>query len=72
LQRASVGSTEVGLPITLAEIGLADLSGDMITQIARRATAPGETIHNEPFEVTPDMAADAIRAADALGRTWKG
>jgi glycerol dehydrogenase len=40
-------------------------------QIARRATAPGETIHNEPFPVTPDMTADAIRAADALGRAWK-
>jgi glycerol dehydrogenase len=64
-------STEVGLPITLGEIGLADLSSDLLSQIARRATAPGETIHNEPFEVTPDMTADAIRAADALGRAWK-
>ena len=61
-------STEVGLPITLAEIGLSDLSQDLLAQIARRATAPGETIHNEPFEVTPDMVADAILAADALGR----
>jgi hypothetical protein len=30
-----------------------------------------ETIHNEPFEVHADMVADAIRAADALGRAWK-
>jgi glycerol dehydrogenase len=64
-------STEVGLPITLGEIGLAELSGKLLLQIAQRATAPGETIHNEPFEVTPDMTADAIRAADALGRAWK-
>jgi hypothetical protein len=35
------------------------------------SNAPGETIHNEPFEVTPDMVADAILAADALGRDWK-
>ena len=63
-------STEVGLPITLAEIGLSDLPEDLLAQIARRATAPGETIHNEPFEVTPDMVADAILAADALGRAW--
>lgn len=61
-------STEVGLPITLAEVGLSELPRDLLTQIARRATAPGETIHNEPFEVTPDMVADAILAADALGR----
>ena len=61
-------STEVGLPITLAEVGLSELPRDLLTQIARRATAPGETIHNEPFEVKPDMVADAILAADALGR----
>ena len=64
-------STEVGLPITLAEIGLAELPDDLLGQIARRATAPGETIHNEPFEVTPDMVTDAILAADALGGDWK-
>jgi len=64
-------STEVGLPITLAEIGLADLSGDLLGQVARRATVQGETIHNEPFEVTADMVTDALLAADALGRAWK-
>jgi glycerol dehydrogenase len=64
-------STEVGLPIVLAEVGLPELPGDLLGQIARRATAPGETIHNEPFEVTPDLVADAILAADALGRDWK-
>jgi glycerol dehydrogenase len=36
-----------------------------------RATAGGETIHNEPFEVEPDMVADAIMAADAMGRAWR-
>ena len=64
-------STEVGLPITLAEIGLSELPRDRLAQIAARAAAPGETIHNEPFEVTPDMVADAILAADAVGRAWK-
>jgi len=64
-------STAVGLPITLAEVGLPELPGDLLGQIASRATAPGETIHNEPFAVTPDMVADALLAADALGREWK-
>jgi glycerol dehydrogenase len=64
-------SMEVGLPITLADVGLADLSDDLLGQVARRATALGETIHNEPFEVTPGMVADAVLAADALGRGWK-
>jgi glycerol dehydrogenase len=64
-------SAEVGLPITRAGIGIIDPSRDRLEPIARRATAPGETIHNEPFEVTPDMVADAILTADALGRAWK-
>lgn len=64
-------STTVGLPVTLAEIGLEQAATDLIGEIARRATAPGETIHNEPFDVTADMVADAIRTADAWGRSWK-
>jgi len=65
-------STEVGLPVTLADIGLGELTPEMLAQIAARATAKGETIHNEPFEVRPEMVADAIRAADAAGRAWAG
>jgi glycerol dehydrogenase len=64
-------ATEVGLPITLADIGLVELPGELLQQVATRATAKGETIHNEPFEVHADMVADAIRAADAAGRAWK-
>ena len=64
-------ATEVGLPVTLAEIGLGELPGELLERIAARATAKGETIHNEPFEVTPEMVADAIRAADATGRAWR-
>jgi glycerol dehydrogenase len=64
-------ATEVGLPITLAQVGLADLPRELLEQIANRATAAGETIHNEPFEVRPDMVADAILAADATGRAWQ-
>ena len=64
-------ATEVGLPVTLAEIGLTDLPAELLQRVANRATAKGETIHNETFEVRPDMVADAIRAADALGRGWK-
>lgn len=64
-------ATEVRLPVTLAEIGLGELPRELLERIAARATAKGETIHNEPFEVTPEMVADAIRAADATGRAWR-
>ncbi len=71
LERVLGFSSEVGLPITLAEIGLTDLPKELLYQVASRSTAEGETIHNEPFEVCPDMVADAIMAADAMGRAWK-
>ena len=64
-------SSRVGLPTTLAEIGLGDMTGEMLDRIATRSTAEGETIHNEPFEVRPPLVAEAIRAADAMGREWK-
>lgn len=64
-------STSVGLPVTLAEIGLERMAPEMLTRIALRSTAKGETIHNEPFEVSPEMVADAIRAADTIGRVWQ-
>ena len=64
-------SSAVGLPITLAEIGLNEFPQDMLEQVAARATAEGETIHNEPFDVQPDMVADAILAADSMGRAWQ-
>ena len=64
-------STSVSLPITLAEVGLRDAPLDMLEQVAARATAKGETIHNEPFDVRPDMVTDGILAADAIGRAWK-
>lgn len=63
-------ATEVGLPVTLADIGLAEVPDDLLGRIATRATAEGETIHNEPFAVDRDMVADAILAADAVGRAW--
>ena len=62
-------STSVGLPITFAEIGLRE---DELDRVARRATAVGETIHNEPFEVRPEMVVEALRAADAAGMAFRG
>jgi glycerol dehydrogenase len=71
LDRVLAFATEAGLPITLAAIGLNELTKEQLQTISVRATAEGETIHNEPFEVLPDMVSDAIMAADATGRAWK-
>lgn len=61
-------SRSVGLPVTLAEVGLIDPAPEVVTAIATRSVAEGETAHHEPFPVTADLIADGILAADARGR----
>jgi glycerol dehydrogenase len=63
-------ATSIGLPVSLAQLGCGELTREQLAAIGERATAPGETIHNEPFEVTPELVVDAIRAADAAGRAF--
>ena len=62
---------DVGLPMTLAELGLKDLAPERAMAIAERAVAAGETAHNEPFAVTAKAIRDAIYAADAWGSAFK-
>ena len=61
----------VGLPVTLAEIGLDAFSRANAMAVATRALAKGESAHNEPFPVTVDRLADAILAADAYGKAFR-
>lgn len=58
----------VGLPVTLAEIGLAEPSREDLEAVAEAACAEEETIHNLPREVTPDDVRDALVSVDAIGR----
>lgn len=58
----------VGLPTTLADIGLAEVSDEALMKVAEAACAEGETIHNEPMPVTPVKVFAALKAADAEGR----
>jgi glycerol dehydrogenase len=60
-------SRSVGLPTTFAQIGISDPDEDLLHAIAKRATMEGETIHNEPMPVSPEMVVEAMRAADAAG-----
>ncbi len=64
-------SNGVGLPITLADVGLESSDTEVLAQVAKRSVAKGETIHNEPFVVLPEMVYDAIRSADATALRWK-
>ncbi len=61
---------ELGLPVTLAELGAGNVTDEQLMEVAKAASVPGETIHNMPFEVTAEKVFAAIKAADAYGRYY--
>lgn len=63
---------DMGLPVTLEELGVKEINKDRLLEVARLACAEGETIHNMPFEVDEDKVCSAIIAADAMGRFFLG
>ena len=63
---------ELGLPVTLKELGIEDATDEKIMAVATAAAAPTDTLHNMPFEVTPETVFAAIKAADAYGRYFLG
>jgi glycerol dehydrogenase len=58
----------VGLPTSLAGVGLMDVADEELMSVARKACAAGETIHNEPLPVTVEAVFGSLRAMDAEGR----
>jgi len=61
---------EVGLPITLSELG--DFTDEEIHTMSKNACVEGETIHNLAGDVTPEELYCAIIATDALGKKRLG
>lgn len=65
--------TQVGLPVTIAELGFHDSAPnyrEKLMATAKLSCAEGETMHNMPFEVTAEDVYAAIVTADRLGRDW--
>jgi glycerol dehydrogenase len=63
-------SVALGLPVTLADVGVEDPSDDDLDRVARAAVAEGETIHNA-FDASADEVRDAMIAADELGTQFR-
>lgn len=61
----------VGLPTTLAQVGLENPTDEELMKVAERACAEGETIYNELVPITPEAVFSAIKAADAYGKARK-
>ncbi|HWQ19105.1 MAG TPA: glycerol dehydrogenase [Methanotrichaceae archaeon] len=62
---------EVGLPTTLAEIGIQNLDCSKLMLVAEKACAPGESIHHEAGQITPEKVLHALLAANAIGERRK-
>ena len=58
----------VGLPVTLAEVGLPENDKATLMRGADAAVAPGSLLHNEPFPVTADMVYGALMETNRIGR----
>jgi len=62
---------EVGLPTTLADIGLENADRNRVMAAAEKACAPGEYIHHEAGRITPQRVLHAMMAANAIGEYRK-
>lgn len=58
---------KLGLPTTLLEMGIKDNINEKIEKVAAASCNEGETIHNFPYEIVPEMVYNAILLADKLG-----
>ncbi|MFZ5584551.1 MAG: glycerol dehydrogenase [Thermodesulfobacteriota bacterium] len=61
----------MGLPTTLADLGLPAVTDQDLGRVAEKACAAGESMHNEPYDRSPAAVVAAIKAADAWGRSRK-
>jgi glycerol dehydrogenase len=59
---------DVGLPTTLADVGLGNADRQKLMLAAERASASVQPIHHEAGAITPVTVLDAMFAADAIGR----
>jgi glycerol dehydrogenase len=62
----------VGLPTTLADIGLAGVPMSNLRKVADRACVEVESIHKEAIDVSPDLVLQSMLAAESEGCRRKG
>jgi glycerol dehydrogenase len=61
----------VGLPITLEDLFIGDVSDADLKKVAAKATGPGVPMGNMPFKVHANDVFAAIKVADRLGKQYK-
>ena len=59
---------DVGLPTTLADIGIGNTDPEKLMPAAEKACAPGQPIHHEAGMISPQKVFNAMLATDAIGK----
>ena len=62
---------KIGLPTTLADIGLQNIDRNRLMMAAEKACAPAEGIHHEAGIITPEKVLNAMIVTDAIGKSRK-
>ncbi|MHC6181173.1 glycerol dehydrogenase [Clostridium sp. JNZ X4-2] len=62
---------QVGLPITLGDLGIKEINKDELLKVAEISCYKNDTMGNMPFEVTKEDVYSAILTADEVGKMYK-
>lgn len=61
----------VGLPLTLADLGVDHITYEEALEVAKIACIPEESIHSMPFPIVVEDVANALIVADRIGQAYK-
>lgn len=63
---------QLGLPLSLTELGVTKITDEIITRVAEKATVPEQEIHLMPVgEITATRVIEAIKALEKFNQTLK-
>ncbi|MFZ4439210.1 MAG: glycerol dehydrogenase [Syntrophales bacterium] len=62
---------KLGLPTTLKELGMNEITDEKMDEIAQRACLPNTYMFNMPMPVDKEFVIKAILEADAMGRSYR-
>jgi glycerol dehydrogenase len=69
LEKIAGFCVRIGLPVTMEQLGVKELTREKAMAVAKTACAENDTMGNMPFTVTPEAVCDAIITADAYGHS---
>jgi len=62
---------KLGLPITLADLGIDKVGSDRLMEAVKASCLPGKIIYNHAFPITDEMVFDAVITANTMGMRVK-